>query len=605
MNKLKRLVRSRSTLAFLTVLAVGAAFAHTGIVTTLNQKLLDACFEASRTLFPRPVRNDPVVVGINEKFLRQVDEPLALNHRYLARFLQAASSGNAQAIGVDIVLPEKRFDQIVLKRDPDISFHEILLGGIADTIQKTPVIFGKAWDEDLGHYRDIHVDYAAVLGMQGERIEAHASALLCRDSDARVRSYPGAACQPDRSERSFSGEIAAAAGVRQNWSGLVNYRLGGAYTYVPIGDVLDLAHKDDTARLRKMFEGRIVLLGAVLDETDLIDLPVPLAEWRPGKDRVPGILAHAQILRSMLNDGFIKPLPVIALWLGCLLGALFWFGQSGFRKTLLLGSVCMAMLALSFALLLQNVWLAPGALLCAAVLAFSARALRDSIGHFRDKMRLSRVFSGYVSPGVMDQIVSGNLDADQKSRRAMVCVLFSDIRNFTTMCEPMQPEEVVTLLNRYFDSMVRVVHRHGGTVDKFIGDGMMAFFGAPNALACPEQNALEAAQDMLRALDELNRQFAAEQRPPLEIGIGLHSGETVIGQIGSAERHEYTAIGDTVNVASRVEGLCKETGYPIVCSDQVARAVNYPPMLDNLGEKPIKGRSPLPVFGWKPGRQTP
>lgn len=218
---------------------------------------------------------------------------------------------------------------------------------------------------------------------------------------------------------------------------------------------------------------------------------------------------------------------------------------------------------------------------------------------------MKRVFSGSVSPSVMQEIIKGGLEIEQKSSRRRLCVLFSDIRNFTTMCEHMQAEEVVTLLNRYFARMVHVIHTHGGTVDKFIGDGLMAFFGAPNALELPERNALEAAQGMHQALEELNDEFAAEGKPLLRIGVGLHSGEAVIGQIGSEERHEYTAIGDTVNTASRIEGLCKDVGYGIVCSKYVTEAVGYPDDLIALGEKPLKGRAAIAVYGWLPSIVAP
>jgi adenylate cyclase len=177
-------------------------------------------------------------------------------------------------------------------------------------------------------------------------------------------------------------------------------------------------------------------------------------------------------------------------------------------------------------------------------------------------------------------------------------VLFSDIRGFTTLSEKLPAQEIVALLNRYFARMTAVIHRHGGTVDKFIGDGMMAVFGAPNILPCPEHNALEAARDMLAALDELNGELAREGRAPLAIGVGLHSGEAVIGHIGSPDRHEYTAIGDTVNTAARLESLCKDLGSPIVCSEIVFSAAGAPAFLVSHGERQLKGRHvAITVYG--------
>ena len=147
--------------------------------------------------------------------------------------------------------------------------------------------------------------------------------------------------------------------------------------------------------------------------------------------------------------------------------------------------------------------------------------------------------------------------------------------------------------------MTQVVHKHEGTVDKFIGDGLMAFFGAPNILKNPAKNAFAAARDMLLALEQMNAEFAAESPAPLAIGVGLHIGEAVIGHIGSAERHAYTAIGDTVNTASRLESLCKELGYPVLCSKAVADARGQAEGLTPLGPQALKGRSPILVFGWR------
>jgi class 3 adenylate cyclase len=132
---------------------------------------------------------------------------------------------------------------------------------------------------------------------------------------------------------------------------------------------------------------------------------------------------------------------------------------------------------------------------------------------------------------------------------------------------------------------------------------MMAFFGAPNKLQSPEKSALSAAQDMLAALQELNRNLHKENIAPLQIGVGLHSGDAVIGYIGSEERHEYTAIGDTVNIASRLEGLCKQLHYPIICSAALVNRLDDASMLDMLGEHPVKGHSPIMVYGCRPAVQ--
>jgi adenylate cyclase len=161
---------------------------------------------------------------------------------------------------------------------------------------------------------------------------------------------------------------------------------------------------------------------------------------------------------------------------------------------------------------------------------------------------------------------------------------------------------VISLLNRYFEEVTAVIHQHGVTIDKFLGDGVMAFFGAPKDLDDPCVPAFAAARELLGKVATLNQALAAEGLSPIEIGIGLHAGEAVVGHIGSTARHEYTAIGDTVNVASRLEGVTKEVGFPLVCSRAVADAIGGDGVegLRALGARPIKGHQPVEVFGWRP-----
>lgn len=585
-----------AALALCTLLALLAAPA-------LDQRLLDAQFALNRAWFPQPVQTDVVLVGIDEGFLDTVEEPLTLSHRYLAAFLDAASEAGARVIALDLVLPEKRFDTLISAREPDFDFHRTLLAGLMRTLPRSKLVLAKVWDTERSHYRDIQIDYAAVLATQQDGVQALASALFCSDDDTRIRRYPDPAwnCLPDRSPYTLSSEISAAMGKRQQWSGLINYQIGPAFRYLPLQEVLRLAERGGKAQLRAMFDGKAVLVGTVQDDTDLLNLPAAMAAWREGR-RLPGVLVHAQAVRSMLNQGLIQPLGPAWAWGMAAAGALFWFHAAVARKVLLAMLASAALLAASNILLRQGVWIAPSAMLASMWLAVLSRSADQGWRNFSEKQRLRRTFSGYVSPQVMQQIVEGGVDARKQGAKVEVCVLFSDIRNFTSMSELLPAEQVVALLNRYFGRITAMVHRHGGTVDKFIGDGMMAFFGAPNELPSPELAALEAARDMLAELAQLNAELRAEGKAELAMGIGLHSGPAVIGYIGSSHRHEYTAIGDTVNVASRLEGLCKQLGYPIICSGAVAERLgpDGAAMLSPLGEHGLKGHSAVPVYGWDP-----
>ncbi len=210
--------------------------------------------------------------------------------------------------------------------------------------------------------------------------------------------------------------------------------------------------------------------------------------------------------------------------------------------------------------------------------------------------RMRSTMSRYMSKEVADQLIDGGEDM-LGGREQQLTVLFSDIRGFTTLSEAVGARQTVSMLNEYFAEMVEVIFAHGGILDKYIGDAIMALFGAPFAGPMDADNAMRVANQMIVTLRQLNRTRAERGGQPIHIGVGLNSGEGIVGSIGSPKRMEYTVIGDTVNLASRIEGACKTYGVSVILSEFTLAELKHPARVRRLDLLRVKGKTqPVAIF---------
>jgi adenylate cyclase len=219
------------------------------------------------------------------------------------------------------------------------------------------------------------------------------------------------------------------------------------------------------------------------------------------------------------------------------------------------------------------------------LLWWTRRAVRQAFVDLKRREGLSRL----LPQKVVDEILAGREEVLRPTRRN-VTVLFSDIRDFTTFSEGREPEEVLRVLDEYFGRMTQIVQGHDGSVNKFIGDGLLAVWGAPGKLDDHAAHAARAALDMQRSLDELNQQRVRDGQLPLRIGVGLHSGPVAAGMLGGGGQSEFTVIGDAVNLASRIEGLTKQFGVEVLVSDDTWRRLGDRFAGVRHGEATVKGR---------------
>lgn len=226
-----------------------------------------------------------------------------------------------------------------------------------------------------------------------------------------------------------------------------------------------------------------------------------------------------------------------------------------------------------------------------------AAAFNAMVSGLKERDFIRNTFGRYVSKDIVDGFMSGKLSVELGGERKQVSILMSDIRDFTKLSESLPPEQVVSILNRYFTEMVAVISSYGGTVDKFIGDAILAVFGWPATRPDHSRLAVAAALAMQMRLKALNEVLAKEGKSPLRTGIAITSGIVVAGNIGSQEKMQYTVIGDTVNLASRMEGVNKRFDTQIITHEPVIRAVQGAVEFQDLGLTEIRGKKdPVRLF---------
>jgi adenylate cyclase len=337
---------------------------------------------------------------------------------------------------------------------------------------------------------------------------------------------------------------------------------------------------------------------------DIHPTPYSLSLWKWQGSDMSGPEIHANIIETLLTGIFPKHVPgyLSSLYLlGVLLvGVPLFYHLSPWRG--LVAAVVMGALTALFAyLLFCRYWLLPTAnVQLGIILSYMGILGIKFTGEERERARIRKIFSRYVDDEVVDKLLASGKLPDLGGEVFQVTVLFSDIRNFTTISESLGPRQVVEMLNTYLSQACEAILAQGGTVDKFIGDAVMAVFGAPVPYPDHARRALQAALDLAQKAREfrpwMEQRFSDRQLPGFAIGIGLHTGEAIVGNIGSPKRLEYTSIGDTVNAASRLESLTKELGWTIVASQSTIEAA--PRVITGRQEtRTVKGRhEPLAVF---------
>ncbi|MDR1489195.1 MAG: adenylate/guanylate cyclase domain-containing protein [Desulfovibrio sp.] len=621
-------------------------------IVRLDLKIYDSLLPLRAAPEPSPV---PVIVDLDEASLREYGQwPWP---RYLmADLLEILNGYEVAAIGLDIMFaeadrssPERLRES--LRRDrgaalnldglpPNLHDFDTLL---ADALRQSPAVLGfygrfdgtvddlkipssvncieQASPGALPLKHSLQSTQSAVLPLPVLRDKAPLGFInVAPDEDGIVRKAPlliraGDTVYPSLALRSLMLAMGSKnLIVRSGPYGIESVRVGqrtvpvdargtvyipfigpsGTYPYISAADVLRKKAPPEALR------GRIAFVGT--SAPGLLDIRA-----MPFDPVYPGVEIHAAVVDAILTGNAVSVPPwtpaaqMLGIFASGLMAALA-FGLARPRIYLpVAGALIAAAVLLSRHFFVSGLFLSPLYVVITVAVMGACLVFLRFWQEERQKLILRNAFSRYVSPEIVRRITKlrGNLFAGEERE---LSILFTDIRGFTSLSEKLSPQQIVLLLNRYFTPMTALVREHSGTMDKFIGDALMAFWNAP--LDVPEHpaRAVSVALAMQEKLLTLNGELEAEFGVELRIGAGIHTGAAYVGNMGSAELVNYTLIGDNVNLASRLEGLCPQYGVGVVVSGETRMMCADKFAFQYLDTIRVKGKS-QPVSVYAPMRR--
>lgn len=339
------------------------------------------------------------------------------------------------------------------------------------------------------------------------------------------------------------------------------------------------------------FEGKVVLLGAT-SESLHDSYPTPFGSQPP----TPGVEINANAIETILNGDYIIPvspwLSTLITLIMALIGVALAIRLES-RRALLAGIAGMVLyVALCAALFVYARVLPPVVIpLFGLGLAFASAISIQLYNEQRQRAQVQSLFERYVAPAAIDQMLSQPETYASGGQRKELTILFSDIRGFTSLSENLPPDDVVAILNQYLARMTELIFEHGGTIDKFEGDAILAIWNAPLPVEDHATRAVQCGVEMIAALETLQESWAQKSTAPLKIGVGINTGQAFVGNIGSDRRMDYTVIGDTVNLASRLQDLTKAEGVPLLFSEATRALLNPAITTRFVSTAQVKGRA--------------
>ncbi|MDX0366555.1 CHASE2 domain-containing protein [Sinorhizobium meliloti] len=601
--KASRQLRLSSRRAKLAALAALVAALVSLVSLTGSWSLVDLRAYDYLSILGRPSlpEDGPVIVAIDEPSMAEIGSQWPWPRALHARLIQALRVAGARAIALDVIFAEPAAAPENDQALAEVLGSDVVLAG-DETLIRTPQAEQFVRTEPL----PVFLERGAKVGI--------ASVDLSGDGTLRqIPSYPDG----------LAVTLATVAGAKPAHPPrrALMQTFGPARTYPTVSYYQAL---DPQSFLpEETFRGRVVIVGLSLQNAPTISGggidAFATSDTVFSRGLVAGAEIHATIYDNLVHRLFVKragaAVAVTAIVLASLAAALAVLGSTSW-KTLGYGALALILIFLaSYGLMrLAHVFVSPLAPALAFLGVAVGQAGLDYAEERRRRRAITRAFSQYLSPALVERLARDPSQLKLGGERRTLTVLFCDVRGFTTISEDMKddPEGLTTLINRLLTPLSEAVLNRRGTIDKYIGDCLMAFWNAP--LDDPDHavHAVQAARDMLTALGDLNAELEAEAkaagRPPktLRIGIGINTGECVVGNMGSARRFDYSALGDAVNLASRLEGASKDYGVPLLLGERTATLAARKFAVAELDRITVKGRSAVsPVFTLADGASEP
>jgi class 3 adenylate cyclase/CHASE2 domain-containing sensor protein len=553
----------------------------------LEDWMLDGCFSWRGV---RASRSNVVLIALDEPSLRELVKPAVCISPELARVVRYVRLQGATAIGIDLMVPEEMsaLDDILLLGSPGDArpMRDVMLE--ADNVVLPQQLIEDEWQRPLLQWqaRALHPEKRSFTDLgfvdlteDGDQFIRRQQLLARREKEASAQFALALYARARKEEVTWDGQGRPLVGDRPvpvEADGALRINYVGPPGTIPAVSFKDVLADAKARRTRPELAGAVVILGVTArSHQDYHPTPYAnhYARWLGQQE--PGLMSgpevQANIYATLEDGGYIRapwwlsPLPMLLVF-GAALG---WaFARLDLRRGLLLAAAhhfAWKGLALAgFALFAWRIRLMAMLLLGAVVYAAA----------FLHRWRTLRRMFGLTKSEAVALALERDPDRlESAGEERAVTVLFADIRGFTDFSEGHTPQQVVALLNAYFDAVVALIEAEGGVIDKYMGDGIMALFGAPASLPDHALRAARAAVAMVRRVHERRSDWARLGNPALRIGVGVNTGKAVVGAIGSRGRLDYTAIGDSVNAASRIASENKEQGTEILLSAATVAAL--------------------------------